>query len=200
MTMRALAQRRILTQNRYPLLLKAHLHSRFLPMIRGMTAPSFMDLALKTAENAGKSGEVPIGCVIVRDYEVIATAGNRTLTDRDPTAHAEILAIRQAAEADRHRAAGRLRSLCHAGAVHDVRRRDLVRADPAALLRRGRSQGRRGRIPACGSLPRRPAITCRRSIPRSAKARRRRCCGSFSRRGGEVGARPNTAVIIREGG
>ena len=68
-------------------------------MIRGMTAPSFMDLALKTAKNAGKAGEVPIGCVIVRDYEVIATAGNRTLTDRDPTAHAEILAIRQAAEA-----------------------------------------------------------------------------------------------------
>ena len=67
-------------------------------MIRGMTAPSFMDLALKTAENAGKSGEVPIGCVIVRDYEVIAMASNRTLTDRDPTAHAEILAIRRAAE------------------------------------------------------------------------------------------------------
>jgi tRNA(adenine34) deaminase len=56
-----------------------------------------MDLALKAAENAGKSGEVPIGCVIVRNNEVIATAGNRTLTDRDPTAHAEILAIRQAA-------------------------------------------------------------------------------------------------------
>ena len=68
-------------------------------MIRGMTAPSFMDLALKTAKNAAKAGEVPIGCVIVRGYEVIATAGNRTLTDRDPTAHAEILAIRQAAEA-----------------------------------------------------------------------------------------------------
>jgi len=57
-----------------------------------------MDLALKTAENAGKSGEVPIGCVIVRDCEVIATAGNRTLSERDPTAHAEVLAIRQAAE------------------------------------------------------------------------------------------------------
>lgn len=67
-------------------------------MIRGKNAPSFMDLALKTAENAGKAGEVPIGCVIVRDFEVIATAGNRTLTDVDPTAHAEILAIRQAAE------------------------------------------------------------------------------------------------------
>jgi tRNA(adenine34) deaminase len=39
---------------------------------------------------------VPIGCVIVLDHEVIATAGNRTLTDRDPTAHAEILAIREA--------------------------------------------------------------------------------------------------------
>ena len=56
-----------------------------------------MDLALKAAENAGKSGEVPIGCVIVRDGEVIAAAGNRTLADRDPTAHAEVLAIRQAA-------------------------------------------------------------------------------------------------------
>jgi tRNA(adenine34) deaminase len=43
-----------------------------------MNVPSFMDLALKTAQNAGKSGEVPIGCVIVRDYEVIATAGNLT--------------------------------------------------------------------------------------------------------------------------
>ncbi len=57
-----------------------------------------MDLALKAAENAGKSGEVPIGCVIVLNGEVIASAGNRTLTDRDPTAHAEIVAIRQAAE------------------------------------------------------------------------------------------------------
>ena len=56
-----------------------------------------MDLALKQAEIAEKAGEVPIGCVIVRDGAVIAQAGNRTLTDRDPTAHAEILAIREAA-------------------------------------------------------------------------------------------------------
>jgi tRNA(adenine34) deaminase len=74
-------------------------HSRVLPGIRGMTAPSFMDLALKAAETAGKSAEVPIGCVIVLNNEVIATAGNRTLTDHDPTAHAEILAIRQATSA-----------------------------------------------------------------------------------------------------
>lgn len=64
-----------------------------------MTAPSFMDLALEAAEKAGQAGEVPIGCVIVRNSEVIATAGNRTLTDRDPTAHAEILALRAAAQA-----------------------------------------------------------------------------------------------------
>jgi tRNA(adenine34) deaminase len=57
-----------------------------------------MDLAMKAAEKAGKSGEVPIGCVIVLNNEVVAAAGNRTLTDRDPTAHAEILAIRQATE------------------------------------------------------------------------------------------------------
>jgi len=63
-----------------------------------MTAASLMDLALKAAEKAGKSGEVPIGCVIVRGNEVIATAGNRTLTDRDPTAHAEIVVLREAAK------------------------------------------------------------------------------------------------------
>ena len=62
-----------------------------------MNAPSFMDLALKAAEKAGKSGEVPIGCVVVRDGKVLAAASNRTLSDRDPTAHAEILAIRDAA-------------------------------------------------------------------------------------------------------
>lgn len=66
-------------------------------MIRGLKAPSFMDLALRAAETAGKAGEVPVGCVVVRDQEVIATAANRTLTDHDPTAHAEIVALRAAA-------------------------------------------------------------------------------------------------------
>jgi tRNA(adenine34) deaminase len=64
-----------------------------------MTARSFMDSALEQARAAGAAGEVPIGCVIVRDGQVIAQAGNRTLIDRDPTAHAELLAIRQAARA-----------------------------------------------------------------------------------------------------
>ncbi len=59
--------------------------------------PSFMELALDEARKAQGAGEVPIGCVIVRDGAVIAAAHNRTLTDRDPTAHAEIIAIRAAA-------------------------------------------------------------------------------------------------------
>ncbi len=58
---------------------------------------SFMDMALAEARAAGEVGEVPIGCVIVRGGAVVARAGNRTLADRDPTAHAELVAIRQAA-------------------------------------------------------------------------------------------------------
>jgi tRNA(adenine34) deaminase len=60
---------------------------------------SFMDMALKEARAAGERGEVPIGCVIVRDGAVIARAGNRTLADHDPTGHAEIVAVRTAGAA-----------------------------------------------------------------------------------------------------
>jgi tRNA(adenine34) deaminase len=58
---------------------------------------SFMEIALDEARGAGGRGEVPVGCVIVRDGAVIARAGNRVIADRDPTAHAEIVAIRHAA-------------------------------------------------------------------------------------------------------
>jgi tRNA(adenine34) deaminase len=58
-----------------------------------------MDAALDAARAAAAAGEVPVGCVIVQDGAVLATAGNRTLTDRDPTAHAEMLALRAAAAA-----------------------------------------------------------------------------------------------------
>jgi tRNA(adenine34) deaminase len=59
--------------------------------------PSFMDMALEEARAAQARGEVPVGCVIVRGSEVIVRTGNRTLADRDPTAHAELLALRTAA-------------------------------------------------------------------------------------------------------
>ena len=62
-----------------------------------MAETNFMALALAEAEAAAKRGEVPVGCVIVQDGAILARAGNRTLTDRDPTAHAEMLALRKAA-------------------------------------------------------------------------------------------------------
>ena len=58
--------------------------------------PSFMEAAMDEAKAAAARGEVPIGAVIVRDGEIIAAAGNRTLELRDPTAHAEMLVIRAA--------------------------------------------------------------------------------------------------------
>jgi tRNA(adenine34) deaminase len=60
---------------------------------------SFMDLALEEARAAGRGGEVPIGCVVIHAGAVVARAGNRTLIDRDPTAHAEMVAIRVACAA-----------------------------------------------------------------------------------------------------
>ena len=58
-----------------------------------------MDEALGEARAASAAGEVPIGCVIVRDGAIVARTFNRTLLDRDPTAHAEMQAIRAAAAA-----------------------------------------------------------------------------------------------------
>jgi len=135
-----------------------------------------MDLALKTAENAGKAGEVPIGCVIVRDYKVIATrptALDRPRSDRharsgDPAGR----------RGHRYRAAQRMRPLCDAepctmcaGAISLARLRRLYfgAGDPRAARWN----------PACGSLRSRPVTMCRRSIRRSASARRQPCCGIF---------------------
>jgi tRNA(adenine34) deaminase len=59
---------------------------------------SFMQAALDEARAAAQRGEVPIGAVIVHDGRIVARAGNRTITDFDPTAHAEIVALRAAAQ------------------------------------------------------------------------------------------------------
>ena len=58
-----------------------------------------MQAALAFAREAAVGGDVPVGAVVVRDGRVIGASGNRTLRDQDPTAHAEIVALRQAAAA-----------------------------------------------------------------------------------------------------
>jgi tRNA(Arg) A34 adenosine deaminase TadA len=62
-----------------------------------MKRPDFMAQALEQAKDAALRGEVPIGAVLVADGVVVAQAGNRTRELADPTAHAEILVIREAA-------------------------------------------------------------------------------------------------------
>ena len=56
-----------------------------------------MEQAMAAARDAGEAGEVPVGAVVMREGVVIAAAGNRTIRDHDPTAHAEVVAIREAA-------------------------------------------------------------------------------------------------------
>ena len=58
----------------------------------------FMRLALREAERALEHGDVPIGCVVIHEGEVIASAPNERELRGDPTAHAEILAVREASE------------------------------------------------------------------------------------------------------
>lgn len=64
-----------------------------------MTFTSHMDAALEQARAAASRGEVPVGAVVVKDGKVIAAAGNETRAGHDPTAHAEIVAIRAACAA-----------------------------------------------------------------------------------------------------
>jgi tRNA(adenine34) deaminase len=58
----------------------------------------YMHLAIAQAEAAALRGEVPVGAVVVLEDRILAAAGNRTITDCDPTAHAEIVALREAAQ------------------------------------------------------------------------------------------------------
>ncbi len=61
-----------------------------------MTHEDYMRLALELAEEAAAAGEVPVGCVIVRDGEIIGRGRNRREEDNDPSGHAEMAAIRDA--------------------------------------------------------------------------------------------------------
>ncbi|MEO5676068.1 MAG: tRNA adenosine(34) deaminase TadA [Usitatibacter sp.] len=60
----------------------------------------FMREALALAERASEAGEVPVGAVVVRDGRIVGRGSNRPISSRDPTAHAEIVALRAAAAAE----------------------------------------------------------------------------------------------------
>ena len=157
---------------------------------REIQATSFMAAALSEARAAQAAGEVPIGCVVVRDGNIVGSAGNRTIRDHDPTAHAEVLAIRAAAHAFGNE---RLDScdlyvtlepcaMC-AGAISFARIRRLY-----FRCHRPTKRGRRGRqAVACGSSQARPAITRRRFTAGWVSRRRVSCCGRFSRRADKAG-------------
>jgi tRNA(adenine34) deaminase len=91
-----------------------------------------MEVALQEARAAGDRGEVPVGAVIVRDGRIVAQAGNRTRELADPTAHAEVLAIRAAcAAAGSERLAG-----------HDL----YVTLEPCAMCAGAIAAARIGRL------------------------------------------------------
>ena len=105
----------------------------------------FMRLALREAEHALEHDDVPIGAVVVRDGEVLAAAHNERELRQDPTAHAEIIALREAARVAGQLAGARRGHLRDARAVRDVRGGDRARARSARGLRAPRPQGGRVR-------------------------------------------------------
>src|SRR6476660_7869868 len=64
---------------------------------QGMDGENFMREALVLAAEAAAAGEVPVGAVVVRDGEIVGRGFNRPISSHDPTAHAEIVALRDAA-------------------------------------------------------------------------------------------------------
>ena len=136
--------------------------------------PEPMRLALDAARRAGEEGEVPVGAVIVRHGQVVSVAANAPRRLHDPTAHAEIQAIRAAT-----------------GKLGRERLEDCDLCAPVPSPMPGsRDSIMRPAIPkaarwnmAPASSASRPAITGRTFILGWGKARRPRCCAISSRRG-----------------
>src|SRR5215467_14269228 len=111
------------------------------PELQAHDDVAWMQSALELARAAATAGEVPVGAVIVKDGQILGHGHNRTLLDTDPTAHAEIVALRQAASrAGNHRLVGAIMfatiepcAMC-AGALIQARVARLVygAADPKA--------------------------------------------------------------------
>ena len=147
-----------------------------------------MRLALREASRALEHDDIPVGAIVVHDGEVIGAGHNERELRADPTAHAEMIALRAAAQAAGELARARLGALRHARAVRHVRRGDRARPGAAGGVRHHRSQGRGrrqrarrpgraaaqppapGRVRAC--WPRSAATCCARSSPPGADRRR----------------------------
>ena len=96
-----------------------------------------MQAALNEARLAAAAGEVPIGAVVVHEGAIIATGQNRVLRDIDPTAHAEIVAMRAAATALGNYRLNGCTLYRHARALRHVRRSHDPRPPRPPRLRRG---------------------------------------------------------------
>jgi tRNA(adenine34) deaminase len=75
-----------------------HIEQEIFHQIKMSSDYDFMKIALSAAEEAYQSGEVPVGAVLVREGNILAQAHNAPITNNDPSAHAEMLVLRQAAE------------------------------------------------------------------------------------------------------
>ncbi len=102
----------------------------------------YMGRALKEADKAAARGEVPVGCVIVIGDKVVARGHNLKETRNDPTAHAEIVALRKAGKKTGQLAAGKGHGLCYLRAVRDVRGRAGLGAGEAGGVWLPGPQGR----------------------------------------------------------
>ena len=103
----------------------------------------YMRMALAEAQQALEEEEVPVGAVISHDGRVIARAHDQREQLRDPTAHAEMIAITQAAESLGSWRLRGLHAVRDARTLSDVRGGDFAGADRVGGLWSGRSQGRR---------------------------------------------------------
>lgn len=157
----------------------------------------YMDLAIAQAQAAADAGDVPIGAVIVRGGVVLAAAGNRRIIDADPTAHAEMLAIRAAAKAiggwrlDGCAMFVTLEPCCMcAGAIVLARMERLVYGQPTP--RPGPSRH------CIASATTSSSIIASRSFPASRLTDAGRCSRNFSSPSGQWGKNRDRAPGARE--
>ena len=82
-------------------------NTAFIPLASASQDAAWMQIALEQANRAAELGEVPVGALVIKDGEILGQGHNRNLLDHDPTAHAEMVALRQAsAKFGNHRLTG----------------------------------------------------------------------------------------------